>query len=289
LILSCLLEFADRVLGTCELEADCSWAHGMSSVLRVRDANGASWFVKRHGDQARYGAELAAYREWIPALQDAAPRLRAFDDRLHALIISAVPAAPPPWPAAEATGPLADRRAERDVQRDAGKVLRRLHDVQPPMPWPDFAAAKIQQFERLRPAAAALLKPRELDEAGTQIAALNQVPAPPRVPCHHDYTPRNWLVGNGALYVIDFELSGLDAPAADLARLHLGVWASRPDLREAFLDGYGQELSVPDRQVLHGCAVLTAVWLVVRAHETRQALFEEAIRQALRRTLDHAL
>jgi thiamine kinase-like enzyme len=24
------------------------------------------------------------------------------------------------------------------------------------------------------------------------------------VPCRRDYTPRNWLIGDGVLYVIDF-------------------------------------------------------------------------------------
>jgi thiamine kinase-like enzyme len=110
---------------------------------------------------------------------------------------------------------------------------------------------------------------------------------PTQVPCHHDYTPRNWLVHQGALQVIDFEWSGLDARVADFARLHLGVWATRPDLREAFLGGYGQELSLAEHETLRGCAALTAVWLLVRAHETRQLSFEDASRRALLRIVGH--
>jgi hypothetical protein len=183
----------------------------MSSVFRIRDAGGAIWFLKRHRDQERYRAELTAYRQRVPALHDAAPRLRASDDSLQAVILSAVPGKAAPWPATEATGPPADRSAEQHVQREAGKVLRRLHGAQPPLPWPDFAEAKVQQFDRLKTAAAGLLRPQELNRAGEQVKALDQIPAPPRVPCHHDYTPRNWLVSHGALHVIDFEWSGLDA------------------------------------------------------------------------------
>ncbi len=281
-------EFAERVLGTCELLADCSWGHRMSSVLRIRDASDTIWFLKRHADRARYRAELTAYRKWLPALKDAAPRLRASDDSLQAIILSAAPGEAASWPAAEDSGPLADRSAERDVQRQAGKILHRLHDAQPALPWPDFSAVKLEQFDRLKPAAAALLEPRPLDIAGGEIAALADIPAPAQVPCHHDYTPRNWLVHNGALYVIDFEWSGLDARVADLARLHLGVWASRPDLRDAFLDGYGQQPSPADQAILHGCAVLTAVWLLVKAHQTRQSSFEDASRLSLLRIIDHA-
>lgn len=102
------------------------------------------------------------------------------------------------------------------------------------------------------------------------------------------YTPRNWLVHNGALYVIDFEWSGMDLWIADLARLHLGIWANRPDLRKAFLAGYGRDLSDADHRALHACAVLTAVWLVVKAHETRQPSFEDASRTALLRLIDRA-
>jgi Ser/Thr protein kinase RdoA (MazF antagonist) len=281
-----LPEFAERVLGACELQADCSWGHRMSSVLRIRDASGASWFLKCHGAQARYRAELAAYREWVPALQDAAPRLRAFDDSLQAVILSVAPGEAAPWPAADGFSPGTDRGAERDLHRSAGKVLRRLHDAQPALPWPEFAAVKIQQFDRLEPAAAGLLRRCELDRVGKEIAALDGMPAPARVPCHHDYTPRNWLVHNGALCVIDFEWSGLDARVADFARLHLGIWDARPDLRDAFLAGYGQDLSRADRQILHGCAVLTGVWLVIKAHETRQLSFEDASRTALLRIIE---
>lgn len=282
-----LLDYAERVLGPCELLADCSWGHRMSSVLRVRDADDIIWFVKRHASPERYAAELTAYSTWVPALQDAAPRLRACDDSLQAIILSAAPGEATSWPAPEASGPRSDRSAERQVQCAAGTILRRLHEARPARPWSDFAEVKIEQFERLKPAAAALLEPCTLNQAGAHIAALANIPAPAQVPCHHDYTPRNWLVHDGALYVIDFEWSGLDARVADFARLHLGVWATRPDLRAAFLGGYGQELSLADHEILHGCAVLTAVWLLVRAHETRQLSFEDASRRSLLRIIGH--
>jgi hypothetical protein len=178
-------EFAERVLGACELQADCSWGHRLSSVLRIRDASGATWYLKHHADQARYQAEVAAYREWIPALQDAAPRLRAADDSLQAVILSAVPGDTARWPATATFSPGTGRPAERDLHRAAGNVLRRLHDA-----------------------------------------------------------------------------------------------------REAFLAGYGQDLRRADRQILHGCAVLTGVWLLIKAHDTRQPSFEDASRAALLRILE---
>jgi Ser/Thr protein kinase RdoA (MazF antagonist) len=273
--------YASQVLGSCELLDDCSWKHQMSVVLRVRDASGAHWFIKRHRDRDRYHAELLAYQTWVPALQDRAPQLRAFDDSLQVMILSALPGHPAPWPDLRAREPSAERATEIAVQREAGTTLRRLHAAQQTRPWPDFAVAKIEQFDRLRPAVAGLLTRRALDAARGEIVALTEVSPPGQVPCHHDYTPRNWLVHDGTVSVIDFEWAGLDAWVADLARLHLSVWRTRPDLREAFLTGYGRRLSPADYSALHGCAVLTGVWLLSKAHETGQPSFEYASRAAV--------
>jgi Ser/Thr protein kinase RdoA (MazF antagonist) len=284
-----LRDYASHVLGSCQFLADSSWQHQMSAVWRIRDASGTEWFLKRHRDSERYDAEVTAYQNWVPALAGRAPQLRAFDESLHAIILSALPGGPASWPAPQAGKPTAHRASELAIHREAGTILRRLHDAQPAVPWPDFAAARIEQFDRLRRAVSGLLTRRALDAAREEIVALTEVPAPGQVPCHHDYTPRNWLVDNGTLHVIDFEWAGLDAWVADLARLHLSVWTTRPDLREPFLEGYGRQLSDTDRKALHGCAVLTGVWLVSKAHETGQPSFEDASRTAVLRLIGAAL
>jgi Ser/Thr protein kinase RdoA (MazF antagonist) len=229
-----------------------------------------------------------AYRTWAAALKGRAPWLRAFDESLQAMILSALPGRPASWPASRPGQPGTELAGERAVQRSAGETLRRLHDAQPAIPWLDFAVDKMQQFDSLRPAVAALLTRRQLDAARTEIARLAAIPPPLRVPCHHDYTPRNWLVHGDAVYVFDFEWSGRDVWVADLARLHLGIWPTRPDLREAFLQGYGRHLTAADRMALHGCAALTGVWLLCKAHETRQRSFEDASRKALLRLIEPA-
>ena len=96
------LKYAEQIIGPCELEQDLSWEHGLSVVLRLRDAAGAAWIVKRHGDRDRHAAEVFAYRQWVPALGSNAPRLRAVNDPLAAVILSAVPGEAAPWPAADA-------------------------------------------------------------------------------------------------------------------------------------------------------------------------------------------
>jgi Ser/Thr protein kinase RdoA (MazF antagonist) len=257
-------------------------------VLRLRDTSGVPWFIKAHGDRERYRAELAAYRSWVPALDGRAPRLRAFDDSRQAMILSAVPGELARWPEDTVDGNDAGRSAERAVHRDAGKVLSLLHSTRPATRWDYFAAVKIREFDSLTSSAASLLHPRELSAARGEVETLARIPSAERIPCHHDYTPRNWLVHDDTVHVVDFEWSGLDVWVADLARLHLGIWATRPDLREAFLSGYGRDLDEGDRAMLHGCAVLTGVWLVVKAHEMRRPSFEDACRAALLRLIDRA-
>lgn len=256
----------------------------MSLVVCLRDRHGVTWFLKRHRDRERYLAEVTAYRRWVPALAGRAPRLRASDDSLQTVILSAVPGRVPSWPAERAGDADTGRRsAEAAIQHGAGALLRTLHDGQPALAWDDFGSAKAEEFDQLRPVAAALLTPRELAAARAQVRELAGQPGPAMVPCHRDYTPRNWLVAEGAMYVVDFEWSRLDAWVSDLARLHLGIWATRPDLRAAFLSGYGRDLNDADDAILHGCAVLTAVWMLVKARESRQASFEEGSRRAVQR------
>jgi hypothetical protein len=280
------LAYGEQILGPCELVADCSWAHHLSSVLRLRDSSGTTWFLKRHRDRERYLTELAAYRQWVPALGDRAPRLRASDDVLQAIIVSAVPGEPAPWPAAvTATGARAQQAADAAVQHEAGALLRRFHAAQPTIPWSDFGPAKLAEFDQLDSQAAGLLTAREQGRARTEVERLTGLGSPTMVPCHRDYTPRNWLVGASGLHVVDFEWSRPDVWISDLARLHLGVWENRPDLSDAFLRGYGRELDHTDQVILHGCAVLTALWCLIRARETDQPSFEDGSRTALQRLL----
>jgi Ser/Thr protein kinase RdoA (MazF antagonist) len=281
-----VLEFAGQVLGPCELEQDYSWAHGMSAVLRLRDARGVSWFAKQHRERDRHEAEVTAYRQWVLALSGHAPRLHAADDVRSALIVSAIPGEPVPWPAADLRAlPDTDRLAEQALQREAGVLLRRFHDAQRPVPWDDWGTAKVAEFDGLIPMASRLLGKRDLALVRAEVATLSGLPCPGQVPCHRDYTPRNWLVKDGVQYVIDFEHARLDVWLADLARLHLGIWPDRPDLKEAFLAGYGRQLSETDHAILQGVAALTATWLIVKAREIRQPALEDAFRAALQRLL----
>jgi Ser/Thr protein kinase RdoA (MazF antagonist) len=164
-------------------------------------------------------------------------------------------------------------------------LLRRVHDAEPATAWDGFAAAKLAELELWAGRAAGLLDRRELDFARAKVRALAGLGQQLAVPCHLDYSLRNWLIADGRLSVIDFEWARHDVWVNDLIRLYLGAWPGRPGLRDAFLAGYRHEIGPADREILLGCAALHCVWLTVRAREYSDTAFSETSRQSLRRLI----
>jgi aminoglycoside phosphotransferase len=269
LSIEAIIGYASRIIGPCELEEDQSGEHRASSVLRLRGADGGHWVVKRHRGRARYEAELAAYQKWAPAMGEYAPRLRGYDEEGRLLVLSAL--------SGEAVGP-----GDAESHRRAGAALRLLHEAEPAKPWDEFQLTKLAEFEDLAPRASQLLPVEVVDFVLTRIFALAELDrAPARVPCHGDYTPRNWLVDGDRLRVLDFGLARTDVWVGDLAQLDSGAWRGRPELRAAFLQGYGRTPDAEDEVVLGVCAALTATWQVVRARESGQAALEGENRRIL--------
>jgi hypothetical protein len=125
-----------------------------------------TWFAKRHRERDRYEAEVTAYRQWVPALSGHAPRLHAADDLRSAIIVSAVPRRAGAVACPDLCAlPDTDRLAEQALQREAGVLLRRFHDAQPPLPWDDWGDAKIAEFDGLMAMASGLLGKRDLARA----------------------------------------------------------------------------------------------------------------------------
>lgn len=99
------------------------------------------------------------------------------------------------------------------------------------------------------------------------------------VPTHGDWQPRNWLIDEGVVRVIDFGRADLRPPTEDFVRLARQDFARDPDLEAAFIDGYGSDPREPDawRRALVGEAVGTAVW----AHGVGDEEFEQFGHQLL--------
>jgi Ser/Thr protein kinase RdoA (MazF antagonist) len=197
-------------------------------VVEVVDASGSRWFAKQAADQRSWRSEVRAYRRWVPALGTLAPSLKAADRESRLLLLGALPGVTPP--------------ADAGTHRQAGALLRRLHDVR-------VGGCQRPADQRLAngPLRAVLKKvPGLLSEeqerfAENHLRELESLPPAPMVPCHGDYLTHNWLVdASGTLRVIDFGNARWQIPAAEFARLYFGPWWHRPDLVEAFFEGYGR-------------------------------------------------
>ncbi|MPZ59968.1 MAG: phosphotransferase [Propionibacteriales bacterium] len=261
-----LAAYLERVVGACSVvPLDVP---GNSHVLEAVDVNGDRWFAKRLGDAGQWRAEVRAYKNWVPALGDRAPRLRAADRQRRFVVTSAVPG----------------RRGDPfdpDLHQAAGELLRRFHSVLPSRTATatEFADRMAQRLERWLGRVPGLFTADEVDFARAQVRLLEQLPLQLQVPCHGDYKPHNWLLDDdGTLRVIDFADSRWHVRAFDLTRLYYGPWWGRPKLVERFLEGYGHQLADHERDFLLLTGPVNAVVIVVWAHLHGQPAEEQRTR-----------
>jgi Ser/Thr protein kinase RdoA (MazF antagonist) len=258
-----------------------SWQHGESAVWRVAGRRGRL-IVKHHRQLRKWRQEVRAYLEWLPALDGATSELLAVREQPpRGILLSLLPGAP-------LAGLTLPPEREMRLHAQAGAFLRRLHDLpvadDDPLP---LAEAFEQRLHAWTVRARGLVSPPSLDAVGGRVReALPMLGGARRVACHRDFTPRNWLVDPqrpGRLAVIDFEHARPDLWLMDLERLWSGTWRDRPDLEQAFLEGYGRQLAEDDSELLERLAALAAMTTVVWAREHGDREFEVAGRATLER------
>lgn len=274
-----LRAFAEDNTGPLADVTNCSSPHNRSRVWKVTDRAGTSWYVKQHVSGKSHTREMTAYAQWTPALGPyRAPHLVAADPARSTILITALPGSTlftHDLPQAE----------ERTVHRQLGALLRAFHTAAPPHP-PVTARPDLSAIDRKLALARPHLKPGEptlIRQLATRLAALAPLP---HVPTHGDAQLRNtlWASHLRRLALIDFERSEYGPAVRDLVRLEYGPWERRPELRDAFHDGYGQLPSPLETDVLRCMAALDAlsgiVWgthagdeeVVARAHRTLSRL-----------------
>ncbi|MFJ8011087.1 NUDIX domain-containing protein [Streptomyces sp. NPDC096339] len=226
--------FAEMAVGRITEATDVSWVRSGSRVWRLTGAGGGTWYLKRHRGRKFHDREVAAYQSWVPALGHRAPRLVAADPTTQAIVVTTL------------GGHLLHGMAlamadEARVQRDLGRLLRVLHGSAPEQPAESATAADMikRHLEGARP----YLAEGDEDLVLSLAAAYAGLPKPVLVPTHGDLQYRNVLLGDdGQVLLFDFERSEYATVTRDLVRLS-DTWTGRPDLRAAFLDGYGRLLT----------------------------------------------
>lgn len=258
-----------RRIGPYRTVGDRSWAHGDARVVELRDAGGVPWIVKHHRFAKGYRREIEGYRRWSPVLRDRMPTLCDHDPGRMLLLLSSIPGRPDTQDAATPA-----------IQHQAGRLLRRMHDAAPARPWPEFAEVQRAKFDDWARRGADLLTTAEIDFVAESMQRLTGM-TPDVVHCHLDYTPRNWLVGDGVVRVIDFERAAPHVWVQDLNRLYFGMWRDDPAARDAFLAGYGRVPTDDELALLHALGAHAALSTVVWAHEHGDAEYEATGRRNL--------
>ncbi len=186
------------------------------------------------------------------------PRLLDSDPDAFALVMEEAPADWRPWKTL-----LLEGAADAAVAAWLGALLAVLHSADG-----DIGTAESFEAQRVDPYLRTIQRrhPALADRIGAYIERLLGTT---RCVVHGDYSPKNVLVGDDGLWVIDWEVAHRGDPAFDLAFLlnHLLLKSiHRPQARpsfetcgRAFLDGYGQEVDVPCVLGLVGCLMLARV------------------------------
>ncbi|MDX6761146.1 MULTISPECIES: NUDIX domain-containing protein [Streptomyces] len=242
--------FAEQAIGRITEATEVSWVRTGSRVWRLAGPGGGTWYLKRHRGPKFHGREVSAYRGWVPALGPRAPLLVAADTDAEAVVITALPGRP-------LRGMVLDAAAEVRVQHALGRLVRTFHRSAPERP--AEAATAADKIKRHLEAARPYLADGDEDVVLAFARAYADLPLPSLVPTHGDLQYRNVLIGDdGEPLLFDFERSEYDTATRDMVRLS-DTWTGRPDLRNAFLDGYGRALTPAEELRLDCEAAFDAV------------------------------
>ena len=251
-----------RWLPGATLVRDHSWGLVATRVIEVSCA-GSRFIVKAGAAEDRHiERELHAHRNW----------LRPWTDRGRAPILVHGSAEAPLRVTRYLPGGLVlgtGHADQPDTYRQAGELLALLHAQ---------SAVVDDDYERRENerSLAWLDRPHRI-AAGTVARLRAEIagwPTPPAtlVPTHGDWQPRNWLVHDGVVSIIDFGRAALRPAFTDFARLAVQDFRRDPRLEAAFLDGYGADPREADAwyRTLVRAAIGTAAW----AHQVGDESFE---------------
>jgi Phosphotransferase enzyme family len=249
------MEFAEQILGPgVVVTGQCQQA---ATVVQVRDARGNEYILKHHGSETKHAREVRAYQQWAPALGQRTAQLVASSSQTMTIIITALPG--------DAELGASDTA---DVHRQAGALLRAFHGAAEPRALPGYRGWLTDRAHYWTKNAGELLSGHDLMLVRTHLDALAAYDIPQGNPCHLDFQPRNWLIDQGGIVrLVDFEHARFDIPARDLVRLYFRVWPARPDLRTAFLVGYGRDLTSTEQEMIRHLGALDALTALGRGNQ----------------------
>ncbi|MCG5467947.1 phosphotransferase [Micromonospora sp. LAH09] len=252
----------DQWLPDASVERDHSWGLTTTTVVEMTHA-GSRFIVKAGGaDDHHIQRELHAHLTWLHpwTSRGRAPALVHGSADAKVLVTRYLP------------GDLVLGSTYADdpaAFRQAGELLALLH-AQNAVVDDDYerrenekSLAWLRQPHRIATATVERLR--------AEIASWSTPPAT-LVVTHGDWQPRNWLVHQGVVGIIDFGRTAMRPASTDLARLAVQDFNRNPDLETAFLDGYGTDPR--DAGAWHRDRVRAAIGTAVWAHRVGDEPFE---------------
>ncbi|MET8958706.1 aminoglycoside phosphotransferase family protein [Streptomyces sp. NPDC004074] len=270
-----LAAWAENIVGPVRTVRDVSHPRPESQVWELTSATGRT-ILKVAPTPVFYTRETRAYREAAPALErGTVPHLVETDARHRALLMTAVPGRPV---RSAALSPALGRV----LHRKAGAWLRRFHGDARDLTSQDLAEAAaeteraVEAAEKHLEVCGDLIGAHERELVRRHAAGLALLGPLPVGYVHGDFQERNWLhdSASGSLAVVDLERARPHAAVLDVVRLACGPWVRRPELRTAFFEGFGRELTSAERTALRCLSALDAASAIARGvpHEDKDVV-----------------
>ena len=225
------LALLDRWLPGANVDRDHGWGLVETTVLEVTHA-GSRFIVKAGGESDHHIArEIHAHLNWLGpwTSRGRAPTFEHGDVRAKLLVTRHLPG----------HLVLGSEYVDRpSTYRQAGELLAVFHAQ---------TTSTDDDHERRENAKSLAwlngphrIAPHTVERLRAEIAGW-PTPVATLVPTHGDWQPRNWLVHDGLLSVIDFGRAAMRPAMTDFARLAVQDFRRDPKLEDAFLQGYGAD------------------------------------------------
>lgn len=254
--------------------ADHSWGLIGTTVLEL--AVGEKRYIAKAGDvdDTHIAREWRAHREWLtPFLVGHEVSRLVYGSLPDKLLVLEY-----------LHGDLVQGSGAEDspaVFAAAGELLARLHG-QAPIEDSGYPQSLVARAERWL--SVPQRTPQALHKAAARAVATTASDIPTTVlPTHGDYSPRNWLLQEGSVRIIDFGRAELRPAMTDFARLAARWFPDHPELESAFLDGYGADPRTA--KAWRAISLCEAIGTVGWAHSVGDMAFEDEGLRELERLL----
>lgn len=281
-----LVDFARRQIGGRVRIENSSRDFGRPSIVwRLTGADGTRVWLKRCETSRQFRRELLGLERYVPALGEqswwSSPTLVACDREAEIILMTEVEGE-------LLTGATVSADEERTIFRLAGRFARKLHGLTGVAPDDNAPAMQFRdRLERYLAAGEGSVDGGTADWARRLIDRACARGAVGAVPCHRDFSPRNWLLQRTAtgirFGVIDWERGGADVWLQDVQRMAYDHWHSKPALRDAFFEGYGRAPTEVERLQLDAICTVGAIASVAWAKAHNDPTFAAVSRDIVER------